>query len=270
MTIDIHTHIFSDKHYQDYLGRGGHRVDRIITIHDWDLSEREPATPPTIAELIAFDKSKPNVSVIASVDIRGDLDAQARQIDAWFRSGEIVGVKLYPGYQPLLVSDPSMDQFAELCAAYNRPLTVHSGDVYDPRGTAQLSYAHPIHIDALAVRHRKCPIVIAHFGLPYFLETANIVGKNKNVYTDFSAALTDLPADDARALFNQFTADLTRAFAYFPEVRRKTMFGTDYAGEHTYLNQVEPYFRAADKLFSDPAERSFAMGELAEGLFFAA
>jgi predicted TIM-barrel fold metal-dependent hydrolase len=125
-------------------------------------------------------------------------------------------------------------------------------------------------VDELAVRHRDCNFIIAHFGFPYFAETANVVSKNPNVYTDISAALTDLPPDEAKALFDQFVLDIERAFAFYPDVRKKTLFGTDYAGEHTYLNQVEPYFRAVQRLFPDPVLRDRVTGGLAQELFFTA
>ena len=269
MIIDCHTHIFNEKIYQGYLKRGGDRVDKILTIHDWDLTDKDEARPPTNDEMIAFAKTKPGMSVIASVDMREDLSGQLRQLDAYFAAGDIVGLKLYPGYQAFYVSEPRIDAFADLCAKYKKPLTIHGGDVYDPNGTARLLFSHPIHVDELAVRHRDCTFVIAHFGFPYFAETANVVSKNPNVYTDISAALTDLPTAEAQALFDQFITDIKRAFAFYPDIRKKVMFGTDYAGEHTYLNQVEPYYRAIDALFAD-AEKSRALGGLAEELFFRA
>ncbi len=267
MIIDCHTHIFNDEQLATYRTRGGSHVDRIITIHAWDLT-KEDGYALTIGELIAFAKSKPNVSVIASVDFLGPLEPQVNAIESQFQAGEIVGVKLYPGYQPFYVTDTRVDPIVSLCAKFKKPLVIHGGDVYDPKGTAQLQYSHPIHIDELAVRHPDCPIVIAHFGFPYLLETANIVAKNKNVYTDISATVVTLDrASDVRALRDQFIADLKRAFTYFPDVRGKTMFGTDYAGEHTYLNQVTPYVDVVKKVFR-PAQRERVLSGLAQELFF--
>lgn len=265
MIIDCHTHITNQEQYRHYLRRGGSRVDKIITIHDWDLSK--PTHEPTIDELLQFASTKSNLFVIASVDMTHSLPPQLKKLDGQFRRGEIIGVKLYPGYQPFFVSDEKVNPIATLCAKYQKPLVIHMGDVYDPHGTARMRFSHPISVDELAVRHPDCPLVIAHFGFPYILETANIVVKNTNVYTDISATLIDLPRRDAKALLTQFAADLKRAFTYFPDARNKVLFGTDYAGEHTYLNQVEPYFAAVQKLFR-PSERKRILGGLAEELFF--
>jgi hypothetical protein len=92
-------------------------------------------------------------------------------------------------------------------------------------------------------------------------------GLSEEATRDISAALTDMPLHQAKPLFEQYVRDLQRAFAYFPEARRKTMFGTDYAGEHTYLNQVEPYLRAVRKVFAKE-DQARVFGGLAEELFF--
>lgn len=108
--------------------------------------------------------------------------------------------------------------------------------------------------------------MIAHFGFPYFLETANIVSKNANVYTEISGTIDAVgDPDRLRLLVSQYVQDLDRAFAYFPNVRRKTMFGTDYAGEHTGLNQVDPYIDVVDRVFA-PEERAHVTTELAQRL----
>ncbi|MEE9214298.1 MAG: amidohydrolase family protein [Thermodesulfobacteriota bacterium] len=165
-------------------------------------------------------------------------------------------------------SDDKVYPMAELCQKYNKPLVFHSGDVYDFERKAALKYSHPIHIDDLAVKFPKCKIVIAHFGFPYHIEAANIVSKNENVYTEISGTI-DKPDSNKESenLLNQYAKDLQRVFSYFPEVKAKTMFGTDYGGEHTPLNQVEPYIELVERVFLK-SEQENVFHKLAEDLFF--
>ncbi len=127
-----------------------------------------------------------------TVDPFKNLAGQLKNIETLFKTeSTVVGMKLYPGYQPINTDDKRVIAMAQLCAEYNKPFTIHGGDVYDPHQRGyQLAYSHPLAIDTLAVAVPECPIVIAHFGFPYFLETANVVNKNANVYTDISGTIT--------------------------------------------------------------------------------
>ena len=184
-----------------------------------------------------------------------------------FRSNKLFGIKLYPGYQYFYPSDEKVYPIAELCQKYNKPLIFHSGDVWNPEGGAILKYTHPIYIDELAVKFPKCKIIISHFGFPYHLETANIVSKNENVYTEISGTLDECDSDEEVInMSNQYIKDLQRVFAYFPNVKEKTMFGTDYGGENTPLNLIEPYIEVVESVFSKKEQQNVFSG-LAEKLF---
>ncbi|HRZ95492.1 MAG TPA: hypothetical protein P5262_02915 [Candidatus Moranbacteria bacterium] len=62
-------------------------------------------------------------------------------------------------------------------------------------------------------------------------------------------------------------ADLKRVFNYYPDIKRKVMFATDYSGENTDLKLVIPYMKVIKKLFSKEEQKSAFCG-LAEELFF--
>ena len=119
MIIDCHTHITNEEQYLQYRRKGGSRVQKIVTIHDWDMPQS--VQEPTIDALLQFAKTKPNVFVIASVDMQRPVLPQVKKLDGQLRRGEIVGVKLYPGYQPFFVSDKSVDPIAQLCTKYQKP-----------------------------------------------------------------------------------------------------------------------------------------------------
>ncbi len=269
MITDIHTHIFDEQIYDDYFKKVGHRVDRVISIYHW-LTEDKAGNQVAyeLDELLALAQSKKNLFVIGAINIEKDIQKQLERLEDLLKNKKIVGIKMYPAYQYFYPSDELVHPVAELCQKYDKPLVFHSGDVFDMEGKAILKYSHPIHVDALAVAYPNCKIIIAHFGFPYNLETANVVSKNKNVYTDISGTIDVIDnKKQMKILRDQYIVDLKRACAYFPDVKKKTMFGTDYSGESTALDQVSGFIDVMNKLFSKE-ERESVSRALAQKLFF--
>lgn len=268
MIIDTHTHIFDEGTYQTYAKKARGRIGKILSIYFWlRLHEVKPSSQ-TLENFLAFAAKKKNLFVVGAVDVNRHIGEQLKKLEALLQKRKIVGIKLYPGYQRFYVTDRKVFPVIELCQKYHVPLIIHSGDVFDRFGTAELKYSHPIYIDSLAVRFPRCPIVIAHFGFPYHVETAMTVSKNENVFTDISGTI-DRPFEhqNGKDLLNQYIRDLNRAFAYFPNIKNKVLFGTDYGGESTPLNQIEPYIKLVHTVFSKK-ERDFVFFKLAERLFF--
>ncbi len=260
MIIDIHTHIYNNKIYQDYLLKSNHKAKKILVMDEPSIA---------IKDLLNFASKKNNLYIIGTVDVQENIEKQLKDLEILFQKKKIFGVKLYPGYYHFYPSDKKIYPIAKLCEKYNKPLIFHSGDVYDIKNKAILKYSHPIHIDDLAIKYPQCKIIIAHFGFPYFIETANIVSKNKNVYTDISGTIDNdsYSLGEKKKLFNQYVKDLLRVFAYFPDVKKKVMFGTDYSGENTPLSEIKPYIKFVEHVFSKKEQNS-VFYQLANKLFF--
>ena len=144
----------------------------------------------------------------------------------------------------------------------------HSGTTYSIEKKALFKYARPIYIDELAVRFPECKIIISHFGFPYHLETATVIYKNENVFTEISGTIEKFYSkEDTSNILNQYVEDLRRVFSYYPGVKRKVMFGTDYSGEEMSLCEVEPYMELVERIFPKE-ERENVFHKLAESLFF--
>lgn len=97
------------------------------------------------------------------------------------------GVKLYPGYNSVWLSDPMYEPIYELAARYDKPVAVHMGLTAHPR--AKLKYCHPMVLDETAADHPRTRFVMCHFGNPFLDCAAAIVEKNRNVATDLSGLL---------------------------------------------------------------------------------
>lgn len=242
--IDVHTHIFTDKAFGSYMEKVHFTVERAVTIQYWVTR-----APPryTIEQLLKFAWNKP-ISVIAAMNMYYSVNEQLRRLTDV--KNDIAGVKGFCGYQYLYPSDESVYPFAEFCTEHDLPLMFHSGDT-SARGNPLLKFAHPLHIDELATRYPKCKIIIAHFGFPYFMDTAMLLAKHANVYTDISGVIDNQSTPERLArLIKRYQADIQRAIDYFPDIVDKILFGTDYSGEHTHLTQVQPYLDVAEGLFA--------------------
>lgn len=113
---------------------------------------------------------------------REDLLRVERQIDDC--RDKIVGLKAYPGYQHFGLTDPGFEPFYRLAAKYKLPVVFHSGDAMST--TARLKFCHPLLVDEVAVKFPAVHFVIAHFGVPFHTEAAEVVFKNDNVHADLS------------------------------------------------------------------------------------
>lgn len=263
MIIDIHTHVDDEELYLSYMRKTYKMVDLAFVLH-WYKDD--------LADIAKFVATKPNLRLIAGVDIDGTdhVQKQLEIIERLFEQKKIIGIKLYPGYQHFYVSDVRITPVAELCQKYNKPLVIHGGDVYDIENEALLKYSNSIHVDELAMKFPGLKIVIAHFGFPYLLECANVVSKNKNVYTDISGTIEDdFPRKEAISLFKEYRRDLQRVFNYFPDIKKKVMFGTDFGndtGENIPYNEIDLYLELVKQLFSKTEQRH-VFAELAKKVF---
>jgi uncharacterized protein len=271
--IDMHTHIYDDATLEDYLKKADGRVKRVLTYayfeQQQNLQDNEHA--------LAFAARHPDfVSVVAAVDMNGDIAAQLEHLRKLFEEKKIVGIKLYPGYQDFTPSDERVDPIAELCGEFNRPVIFHSGITNaDAKGT-RIKNTRPAEVDDIAVRHPNTNFIICHYGFPDFMDTSFVLSDNDNVYSEISATIYGTTEEDLENMKNQTVADIKRTFNYFsnsPDIREKIMFGTDFqngggdVGGESYNNIVEPYIVGVQELF-DPKFHDNVFHSLAEKLFF--
>lgn len=162
-------------------------------------------------------------------------------IETELGKGHTAGIKIYAGYYPFYVYDDIYEPVYELAAKYELPVTIHSGDTYSDRGL--LKYSHPINIDELAVKHKEINFIIAHFGDPWIMDTAEIIRKNPNAYADLSGLIVgDFKTVERFSKEQLFVEHIKRGLVY-ADSYGKVLFGTDWP-----LVQVKPYIEFIKKL----------------------
>ena len=93
------------------------------------------------------------------------------------------GLKISPTYQAV---DPRGDKcwpLYEVALAHKVPVMFHCGGAY----TGSLEFSDPCLLDKVAMAFPDLNLIVAHFGQPYMEQTAILMRKNGNVFSDLSA-----------------------------------------------------------------------------------
>lgn len=211
---------------------------------------------PETAETLALVKGINTLKVLGTIDVlryrKRDLD----ELDEYLRKRLVIGIKLYPGYQPVYPSDKRCHPIYRLAVKHDVPVLFHSGDTFDPE--SRLKYAHPLNLDDVAVDFPDLKIIIAHAGNPWMVDTAELLYKHKNVYADISGLgkFVELDTPDGE-LAKRRLQDL---MAYSSP--RKLLYGTDWA-----LVPMKSYLKFARSLGIGKNDLEYVFSKNARALF---
>jgi predicted TIM-barrel fold metal-dependent hydrolase len=169
---------------------------------------------------------------------------ELKRIESELNKNHVVGMKLYAGYFHYYVYDPIYDPIYELARKYNVPVVIHCGDTQSAHGL--LKYSHPLTIDELAVKHQDITFVICHLGVPWVMDTAELILKNPNVYTDVSGLIAG-NKDHVEELKDTrlFIDPIQQGFVYANRYD-KILFGTDWP-----LVPIAPYVAFIQHIIPD-------------------
>ena len=194
------------------------RLDLGGVLLGWD-AERATGRPALDNEWLAeiCVRSGGRFVGFGSVDpLRPDaLDRVARFPELGLR-----GVKLHPTLQAFDPSDDALLGFFDGVAELGLIVLTHAGTsgvgAGEPGGQGlRIDLARPLLFDAIAARHPRTPIVLAHVGWPWHLEALAMALHKSNVFLDISGWKYRYLPDDVR---REMARRLSRQFC----------FGTDF------------------------------------------
>ncbi|MDR6726310.1 putative TIM-barrel fold metal-dependent hydrolase [Paenibacillus amylolyticus] len=172
------------------------------------------------------------------------LEGQVEAIEQSLRSEHVVGIKLYAGYYHFNVGDEIYDPIYKLASTYQMPIVIHGGLTYSDRGL--LKYSHPLSMEETFLKHRNLTFMLCHLGDPWVMDTAALLEKNPNLYTDLSGWIVGDAAKVERLLQEQTYTDHFRRAIVFAEKYDRLVFGTDWP-----LVQLEPYIQFVKHLIPE-------------------
>ncbi len=263
MVIDSHVHLSkSNRDHPDFAGvrdalladMAHHHIARAVVFPD-----SEPNTAVTdLYETLSLVADTPELSMVGTVHIPAIDAAVVARLDGLVRSGKILGVKLYPGFEHFYPMDRRCHAVYRLCARHDIPVIYHSGESSYPPECQRLN--HPYEIAKVAERFPALKIVIAHFSQPHLSACRDVVLQYPNVHVDISGlAYPGVVEECGEGIIHRVLTDVaTRQ----PE---KILFGTDWPicdiGAHLSLvRDLRVSDGAKDLILHGNAERLFRFG----------
>ena len=99
------------------------------------------------------------------------------------------GVKLLPMYANFDPRDRRLDPLYADCEKRGLPVLFHMGTTFCR--WAPLRYTEPMLLEEVAERFPDLRMIVAHLGHPWEHQTAVLIRKQPNIYSDISALFTD-------------------------------------------------------------------------------
>ncbi len=229
MLIDCHVHLNNyhegadnplEGQVQDLFAKMAERkVDHAVVITSYKVD----CDRPSVDKVLDILHGDPRTTIVEGLRWRGPDRTDLFAMEERIRDGRVKGIKIYPGYEPYPINDPSLESVFRLAAKCDVPVMVHCGDTYSK--TAKVRHAHPLLVDDIAVDHPDVNFVICHAGNPWFMDAAQVVYKNDNVYADISGlTLGAFTADFERFMVGRLREMIT----YLGTAERKLMYGSDW------------------------------------------
>jgi uncharacterized protein len=260
--IDCHVHLnryeeheparLEDRYrmLKDEMAR--HGVDHAIVLTSYKVNENRPSLEQ-VMDVVEGDEAFSVVAGISFSDYRAHDLAHLRGL---LHDKRVIGLKLYPGYEPFYVHNARLRVVYELAEEFDVPVMIHTGDTFDPRG--KVKYAHPLEVDEVAVDYPGVNFVICHLGNPWVTDAMEVIYKNENVVADVSG-FTVKRFQERFELF--MLQQLGEVIAYAGDPY-SLLFGTDWP-----ICDLEAYLRFVAKLELTPEQREMIMWRNAARIF---
>jgi predicted TIM-barrel fold metal-dependent hydrolase len=149
-----------------------------------DLRSTQYPVPDVNDDTAAFARAYPD-KVIGFLSVHPHDPQALEEIERATGDLGLQGIKLCPNYQNF---DPLGEESLRVCRRAEElrlPVLFHQGT--SPIQFADLDWAHPRHIDRLAMACPQLRIVLAHMGHPWQADCIAVVRKHPHVYADVSA-----------------------------------------------------------------------------------
>ena len=151
----------------------------------------------TNEQILSLTKGYDNIVVFGSLDAENHLQKGVSELERLLLEDQIVGIKLYPGYQFVYPNDQKLDEVYKLANKFKVPVMFHSGLAYKSPGG--IRFSRPIYFDDVADKFPELKIVISHLGDPDIRQATAVAHKNPNVYLDFSGLVSNTTKNQGRS-----------------------------------------------------------------------
>jgi predicted TIM-barrel fold metal-dependent hydrolase len=262
MIIDVHTHLNNYDEAQIvpvekcleqlHESMAYNKVAHAMVLTSYKVNEHRPST----AAVVNVTEGCKNLHVVAGISVENYRERDLREIADFLKDRRVVGLKLYPGYEPFYPSDRRCQVIYDLAIEFDVPVMIHTGDTYNPKG--KLRFAHPLNVDDVAVDNPGLKLVICHIGNPWIRDCMEVVYKNKNTFADISG----LVLGDFKSKFKKFMLQQVKEMILYAGEPRYLLYGTDWP-----ICRMRTYLKFVDELGLSPETREKILWKNAAKLF---
>lgn len=225
MLIDAHTHlpVLSDpnpypqalqKLLADLDADGG---DYAILIPDNEAGSAI-GDLQTCLELV---EGEPRIFLLGVIDLETQGEAWIARLEQLLRQRKIVGMKIFPGHDPIYPTDPRLYPVYQLCQELHAPMMIHTG--LNPGRPETAQFNDPKYIIQVAQDYPALKIIIAHYFFPQVDYCFELTRPFENIYFDTSG-LADEEVIELTGL-ERIRSVLKKTLQDSPQ---RVIFGTDY------------------------------------------
>jgi len=194
-------------------------IDRLVLL-PLDLTTIDGRPVVSNEEMVKITALAPERFIgFASVDPHRPDAVEA--LEHAFADLHLAGLKLHPSRQKFYPTDSELTPIYECCLRFNKPILFHAGISLEPDTNSK--YARPEGFEEVAIRYPGLRFCLAHFGWPWVTETAALLLKYPNIYTDTGL----LYFDSAREFYDHvFKTELGEHWID-RSLRHQVMFGSN-------------------------------------------
>lgn len=268
--IDAHLHLFSEPSAEEMARRVGHHgsIEHLrqvygelnivhgVVMGNYSLDVARHSYPP---DLYHYCAGLDSGLLENGAKIIPDLP---ERVEEHLKRENCCGVKLYPGYNKISLSDPVYRPIYQLASRYDKPVAVHMGLTAFPQ--AHLKYCHPLALDEVAADFPRTRFVMCHFGNPFLESAAAVVEKNPNVAADLSGLLEGRVDLDEYFRAQSGYAFLLQTWLTAIQCWDKLMFGTDWpiVNLEEYIHFIQRLIPESrwDAVFFENANKIYGLG----------
>jgi predicted TIM-barrel fold metal-dependent hydrolase len=260
MIIDAHIHlpvVSEDRTFDEALAKTltdmtKDDIDYAILISD-SIPDSHIGDLDTCLDLV---ENEPRLFLMGTMDIENHGEEWLDKLETLIIQQKIVGMKIFPGHDPIYPTDERLSPLYVLCQAHAIPMVIHTG--WNPGHPEVAKYNDPKYIVQIALKYPDLRIVIAHYFWPEVEYCYELTHPHANILYDTSGlADREVVEETGRSTIETV---LTETINKGPA---RVIFGTDYAGcsqrEHIDLIKGLPisdadreavFWRNAARLFN--------------------
>jgi predicted TIM-barrel fold metal-dependent hydrolase len=231
-------------------------VDYSIILTSYKFDNERPSTSQVIDMVEKNYEYKSKLGIVAGFTIENHKNEYFKKCIKWLKDELIKGIKLYCGYEHYYPYDKRYQKIYDICIEYKVPVMIHTGDTFS--NLAKVRFAHPLHIDEIAVDNPELTIIMCHLGNPWILDCQEILYKNKNVYADISGLVV---GDFTLPIQRYYIKKVKELLNYVP-MPHHLIYGSDWpiSTMHSYLDFI-------NKLKLNKQERDLLLFKNSQNLF---